>query len=171
MLFLITLILGVGLLVSGRKIFWLFVAAAGFFTGVALISRFWKGPEWLSILIGITFGILFAILALALKSFAISLAGFLLGGSALLTLASLMGFERSPLIWILYIIVGILGIILIRSFFDLALIVISSVAGASILVQLLDFKRPIAALAFVILMIMGLMVQLADRKREKKHYD
>jgi hypothetical protein len=171
MLFVINVILGIGLLVSGRRLFWLFVAAAGFFTGVALVSRFWKGPEWLSIVVGLTIGVLFAVLAMALKSLAISLAGFLLGGAALLALASMLGFERGPFIWILYVVGGILGIILISAFFDWALIGISSAAGASILIQTLDFKRPIAGLGFIILLIIGLLIQSAGMRKEKKHDD
>ena len=41
MLNVINLILGGALLVAGRKLFWLFVGAAGFVTGIQLATRFW----------------------------------------------------------------------------------------------------------------------------------
>jgi len=42
MLIVISLILGVALLVAGRKLFWLFVGAAGFVTGMQLATQFWQ---------------------------------------------------------------------------------------------------------------------------------
>jgi len=169
MLFIIELILGIGLLVAGRKLFWLFVAAAGFFTGVELTARFFHGPEGLSIVVGIVVGILFAILAMALRSIAISIAGFLLGGAALLSLATSFGVERGELI--IYIVGGIIGVIFLSVFFDWALIGISSFAGASVLVQILALERPVAGLAFIVLLIAGIAIQFADKNREKKGQD
>lgn len=49
MLNLINLILGGALLVAGRKLFWLFVGAAGFVTGIQLATRFWQGSDVLAI--------------------------------------------------------------------------------------------------------------------------
>ncbi len=169
MLFIINLILGIGLLVAGRRLFWLFVAAAGFFTGVELTTRFFDGPEGLSIVVGIVVGILFAILAMALKSIAISIAGFLLGGGAFLALAGSLGFERGDLV--IYIIGGVLGVIFLNIFFDWALIGISSFAGASMLVQTLALERPIAGLAFIVLLIAGVAIQFADKNRGKRDDD
>lgn len=170
MLFAINLILGIGLLLAGRKLFWLFIAAAGFFAGVELINRFWHGPEWLSIVVGIVVGLLFALLAMGLKTIAISIAGFFLGGSALLSLASAFGIERG--LFILYIIGGLLGIIFISIFFDWALIIISSLAGASMITQTLDMSRMIVAGAgFIILLIIGILVQANDMRGRKRHDD
>ncbi len=169
MLFVINFILGIGLLVAGRKLFWLFVAAAGFFAGVELTTRFWHGSEGLSIVVGLIIGVLFALLAMALQSIAIGVAGFLLGATSLLSLANSFGIERGELI--IYIVGGILGIIFISIFFDWALISISSFAGASILVKTLDLGRPLAGLTFVILLIIGIVIQSRDKRREKKDDD
>jgi hypothetical protein len=169
MLFMINLLLGVGLLVSGRRIFWLFVAAAGFLAGVDLSTRFFQGAEGLSIVVGLVVGILFALLAMALKSVAISVAGFFLGGAALLSLAGSFGIERGELI--IYIIGGVLGVIFLNTFFDWALIGISSFAGASILVQTLSLERPIAGIAFIVLLFIGIAIQFADKNRGKRDDD
>ena len=80
MLSIINLILGGGLLVAGRKLFWLFVGAAGFLTGIQLADRFWQGPELLAIIIGLVIGIIFALLAIFLQGLVIGAAGFLIGG-------------------------------------------------------------------------------------------
>lgn len=169
MLFIINLLLGIGLLVAGRKLFWLFVAAAGFFAGVDLSTRFFQGPEGLSIAVGLVVGILFALLAMALKSVAISVAGFFLGGAALLSLAGSFGIERGDLI--IYIIGGVLGVIFLNTFFDWALIGISSFAGASMLVQTLSLERPIAGIVFIVLLLVGIAIQFADKNRGKRDDD
>jgi hypothetical protein len=170
MLFTINLILGIGLLLAGRKLFWLFIAAAGFFAGVEVANRFWNGTEWLSIVAGLVVGLLFALLAMGLKTIAISIAGFLLGGSALLSLASAFGIERG--IFILYIIGGILGIIFISIFFDWALIIISSLAGASMIAQTLDMQRVVfSGVIFIILLLIGIVVQSNDMSKNKSNHD
>jgi len=166
MLFIINLILGIGLLVAGRKLFWLFVAAAGFFAGVELSTRFFDGPEGLSIVVGIVVGILFALLAMTLKSIAISIAGFFLGGAAFLALAGSLGIEQGE--FIIYIAGGIIGVIFLNVFFDWALIGISSFAGASMLVQTLALEMPISSLAFIVLLIAGIAIQFADKNRGKR---
>jgi hypothetical protein len=169
MLFIINLILGIGLLVAGRKLFWLFIAAAGFFAGVELTTRFFHGAEGLSIVVGIVVGILFALLAMALQSIAISIAGFFLGGAAFLALAGSLGIQRGELI--IYVLGGIIGVIFISVFFDWALIGISSFAGASILIKTLALERPMAGLAFIALLIAGIAIQFADKRREKHEGD
>ena len=169
MLFTINLILGIGLLLFGRKLFWLFVATAGFFAGVEFASRVWQGSETLTIIVGLVVGLLFALLAMALKTLAISIAGFFLGGSALLSLASAFGIERGNLV--LYIIGGVLGIILISIFFDWALIIISSLAGASMIAQTLDVTQAIAGLVFIVLLLVGIFFQTNDMRKNKTHND
>ena len=48
MINLINVVLGGVLLLAGRKLFWLFVGAVGFVTGLQLTSSFWQDPKrWL----------------------------------------------------------------------------------------------------------------------------
>jgi arginine exporter protein ArgO len=112
---------------------------------------------------------LFALLAMGLKTIAISLAGFFLGGSVLLSLATAFGIERG--IFVLYVIGGVLGVIFINAFFDWALIVISSLAGASMIARTLDSNRPIAGLIFLLLLGIGIAFQANDMQKDKKHHD
>jgi len=53
MLGVINIILGGALLVAGRKLFWLFVGAVGFVTGLQFATRIWQGPEGLAIIVGL----------------------------------------------------------------------------------------------------------------------
>ena len=103
MLSVISLILGAALLIAGRKLFWLFVGAAGFVAGMQLTTQFWQGPELLAIIIGLVVGVVFALLAIFLQSVAIGAAGFLAGGYILTVLAGMIGLNQGAFSWIVYI--------------------------------------------------------------------
>jgi hypothetical protein len=168
MLSLINLLLGVGLLILGRRLFWLFVAAGGFLAGVTFATRFLNGPEWLTLLIGIITGIIFAVLAMFLKAFAIGLAGFFLGGSILSAFAGGLGIDSGGINWIIYIIGGVIGIILVALLFDWALITLSSFAGAALIVQGLNVVGSESGVFFFVLMIIGVIIQGTMMRRDRR---
>ena len=160
----INAILGGALLVAGRKLFWLFVAAAGFVTGFQLTTRYFQGSEGLSIIVGLVVGAIFAILAIFLQTIAIAIAGFLAGGYILQTLAVSFGLSAAP--WIIYIIGGIIGVLLVSFLFDWAIITLSSLAGASLVAEALQLPR--TGLIFVVLFLAGVIIQgLAYRSEER----
>ncbi len=171
MLSIVNIILGAALLVSGRKLFWLFVAAGGFVAGILIATRVTRGPEWLTILIGLAVGIAFAVLAMFLKSFAIGMAGFFLGGSILSGLAGALGMANGRLSWVIYIVGGVIGIILVGTLFDWALIGLSAFGGASLLLEAFNLKGGIGGLAFIVLLIIGISIQAATMQKEKKRQD
>ena len=129
----LNVLLGAALLFFGRKAFWLFVAGAGFVAGVSLANRILQGPEWISLLIGLGIGFLAALLAVLVQRFAIGLAGFLVGGYlSMQFLVPFFHLEHGWLPWLAFIVGGIVGVILVNAFLDWALIVLSSLAGASL---------------------------------------
>ncbi|HVN15840.1 MAG TPA: hypothetical protein VMT73_08885 [Anaerolineales bacterium] len=168
MLGIINIILGLGLLIAGRRLFWLFVAAAGFIAGVQLTVRAWNGPEWMAIVVGLIVGALFAILAMFLKSVAIGVAGFIAGGAVLLGIAHLFGFDTGLMVWILFIIGGIIGAILVGALFDWAIITLSSLAGAALLVQVFNLKAAMGGLTFLVIVIVGVAIQGEQLRREQR---
>ncbi len=169
MLEIINILLGLGLLVSGRKLFWLFVATIGFVAGVQLTLRVWSGPEWMAILIGLVVGALFASLAMFIKSLAIGIAGFLAGGSILLGLAGIFKLDTGALALVIYIVGGIIGILLLSMLFDWALIILSSLAGAALVTQVANLSAALGGLAFLVLAGIGIAIQSSELRREKKH--
>ena len=160
----INLLLGAVLLVAGRKLFWLFVGVIGFVTGLQLAIRFWNGPEWTAILIGIIVGIIFALLAVFIEALAIGAAGFLAGGFILTTFTNMLGLNEGFLFWILYAIGGIIGFLLVMFLFDWALIILSALAGASLIGQSLF---PAAGWIFILLFIVGILIQAFTLQREE----
>ena len=157
MLTLINAILGGALLVAGRKLFWLFVAAAGFITGFQLTTRYFQGSEGLSIIVGLVVGAIFAILAIFLQTIAIGIAGFLAGGYILQTLAAMLGFDIGSLMWVIYIVGGIIGVLLVSFLFDWAIITLSSLAGAALVME--AFQLQSNGLIFLILVLAGVIIQ------------
>jgi drug/metabolite transporter (DMT)-like permease len=149
-------LIGSALLFFGRKVFWLFVAGAGFVAGMSMTSRLFQGPEWLAILIGLGVGFLAALLAVVLKRFAIGLAGFFVGGYlALQFLVPLFRLEGGWWPWLAFALGGIIGAILVNTVLDWALIVLSSLAGASLVTQALNLGR-------------GMSLQTREMRKEQR---
>ncbi len=168
MLALLNALLGAALLVTGRKLFWFFVGAIGFVIGVELTSRFWQGrSEVLMIIVGLGVGLIFALLAIFLQSVAIGAAGFFGGGYVLLGLAAFFGLDRGALTWIAFVLGGVLGVILVGVLFDWAVITLSSLAGASMIVGALNLERITGGVILLILFVIGVAVQGAALRREK----
>ena len=171
MLNLINLILGGALLIAGRKLFWLFVGAAGFVTGIQLATRFWQGPDWLALVVGLVIGVIFALLAIFLQALVIGIAGFLLGAYVLTVLATMFGIDVNGIAtWIVYIVGGILGLILVSFLFDWALITLSSLAGASLITQAFSPQGAQGAtggIIFFVLFILGVLIQGSILRRER----
>jgi len=168
MLSFVNVILGAALLVAGRKLFWLFVGVIGFIIGVQVATRFFHGSDLVTLIAGLGLGVIFAVLAIFVETLAIGIAGFLGGGYILLSLAGLFGLDKGILAWVIFIIGGIIGAVLIASLFDWALIIISSLAGSSMILNAFHFGRLIAALIFIVLLFIGLAVQAAAFSAEKR---
>jgi len=168
MLNLINLILGAALLVAGRKLFWLFVGAAGFVTGMELATRFWQGSDLLAILIGLVVGIIFAVLAIFLQALVIGIAGFLIGGYIFIALAAMLGIEVTGIAtWIVYGVGGVIGLLLVSFLFDWALITLSSLAGASLMIQAFFPQGAFGGLLLIVLFILGILIQGFTLRRDR----
>jgi len=167
MLSIIYILLGIGLLISGRKLFWLFVGAAGFLAGVNLVTIGWHGPEAVAIIVGILAGLVFAALAVFFKSLSIGLTGFLGGGALLIMVAGWLGIDSALPSFIIYIVGGVLGIILVSILFDWAIILISSIVGASTIISTVKLSGPLGWLGMIALIAVGIVIQARGLSEEK----
>ena len=164
-------LVGAALLLFGRKVFWLFVAGAGFVAGMSLTSRVLQGPEWVAVLVGLGIGFLAALLALVLQRFAIGLAGFLVGGYlALQFLTPLFNLDQNWWPWLAFVLGGILGAVLVNAVLDWALIGLSSLAGATLITETLGARHVAGLLVFILLLVIGVAFQVRElRKDRRKH--
>lgn len=163
---LISILFGVGLLFLGRKAFWMFVAGAGFVAGLSLANRLLEVPESVAVIIGLAIGLFAAMLAIAVQRFAIGLAGFLIGGYIALQTLPMFALDGG---WgatvVTFLIGGLVGIILINMFLGWALILLSSLAGAALIVNALGMEAGLGTLVFIVLVVVGVIFQ-ARKLRE-----
>ena len=171
--FLLTGIMGLCLLIWGRKLFWLFVGIVGFAFGIEFALAVF-GPATSILLLGVALlsGFLGAMLAVALQRFAIVLAGFIGGGYFAYRFAVLFGFQET--ITLAFFILGaILGAVLFFLTFDWALIIFSSLIGAIMIAQIPVIGANLHGIIFFLFAILGLAIQMKmlsnrDEKNVKK---
>jgi hypothetical protein len=164
----LNVLIGAGLLFFGRKVFWLFVAGAGFVVGLTLANRLLQSPEWVGVIIGLGIGLLAALLAVFLQRFAIGLAGFLTGGYlALQFLVPLFHLQHGWLPWLAFIVGGVIGVILVGMFLDWALIALSTLAGAALMTEALSLRDGVALLVFIILILVGVSYQARELRKDR----
>jgi hypothetical protein len=164
---LLRILVGIGLLIMGRRVFWLFVGLIGFISGIHLASHFFPGqPEWMIVAIALMAGVLGALLAVLLQWLAVGLAGFLAGAYIVISLLHVTGWG-TQMDWLLFLIGGIIGTILIMILFDWALIILSSLAGAGLITGTFHIDHSVKILFFVVLSIVGIVVQSGLTKRRR----
>ena len=162
-----TVLLGIVVLISGRRLFWLTVAIIGFGFGLFLALNFFGNQSMLLlIIIAIAAGVIGAILAIFLQHVAVLVAGFFLGGFVLLWLLGVFNFDPGQWGWAAFIIGGVIGSLLTSSLFDVALIGISAVVGAAMIVQVFNLSSVISTVLLVLLAIVGFVVQSRTLKSE-----
>jgi hypothetical protein len=167
---LVSVLLGAALLFAGRRLIWLFVGALGFIFGMQLASLLPQLSQTAVLIVGLIFGVIFALLAVFLQRLAIGIAGFLAGGFILTTFFARLGVEGLSN-WVVYIIGGLIGILLVYLFFDWTLIIFSSLAGAALLLQSFSTETPAGVLIFILLALVGIIIQgglmLRGRRRRR----
>ncbi len=160
---------GVILLSLGRKIFWLFVAASGFYAGFELASRYLTvTPGWMAILIGVGVGLVGALLAYFFQKVMIGAAGFLAGVFIASRLAPQLGTQAKGYEWLVLLLGGIIGLILIYVIFEWALMILSSGAGALLIVEGFKLAGMLAFVVGIILFVVGLAFQAGINRQQRK---
>jgi hypothetical protein len=158
----LNVLLGIGLLFFGRRAFWLFVAAAGFLAGLSLTNRLIQGPESVGLIVGLAIGLLAALLAIVVQRFAFAFAGFLVGGYIALQVMPLLHLEGGGATVAAFLIGGVIGLILVSIFLGWALISLSSLAGAALIVNALGLEAGLGTVVFIILVVIGVVFQARE---------
>ncbi|MBU4425437.1 MAG: TMEM198/TM7SF3 family protein [Desulfobacterales bacterium] len=163
----LNIFVGIALLILGRKLFWLFVACVGFAVGFTYAKQLWGTQSALVILvIALVLGLIGALLAIFLERVAIAVAGFVAGGYTTMAMMTLFGIEGGQLLWLVYVIGGIIGALLLFFIFDWALIALSSIIGAALIIQQLEFSPTLKMTLFFGFLLAGFVFQTALLHRE-----
>lgn len=161
-------LIGAGLLFFGRRAFWLLIGAAGFLAGLSLANNLVQAPEAVGVIIGLVIGILAALLAIAVQRFAFTAAGFLVGGYIALQTMPFFNLEGGWTAALVFIIGGLIGIVLVSMFMGWALIALSTLAGAGLIVDALNLEGGLAFVVFLILVAVGVVFQARDLRGHRR---
>jgi hypothetical protein len=165
----ISLLVGIALLLFGRRLFWLFVAAIGFAIGLQLAPYLMQNPPpWLSLTISIALGLVGALLAFLLQKLAIGVAGFLVGGRAAVAIVAALIANYAHYYGITFVVGGIIGALLLLALFDWALIIFSSIEGARLIASSVHLPSTGTTILVVGLAIFGIIVQSALFRRHRR---
>jgi hypothetical protein len=154
------ILVSIALLTLGRQLFWLFVGGVGFVSAMEITTRWavaW--PVWLSLVVALAAGVTGAILAMLLQEVAVGIAGFFAGGYVVLSFLNIVGLQTPVLVWVLALVGAIASAVLALGLFDWALIILSSLSGASLLVQTLDLNQPLTFVIYLGALLLGIVTQ------------
>jgi hypothetical protein len=160
-------VIGAVVLFFGRKLFWLCVAAIGFAAGVTLASHLVTEPTaLLQLTFAILLGFIGALLALFLQKLAIGVVGFVAGGRLAVGLVATFFVQYQSHYWLVFIIGGLIGMVLMLMLFDWALIFISSLIGAHLITSAISLPPTGEVLLFAALVLFGVLVQAASMTKK-----
>ncbi len=130
----VRVLLGFTVLLAGRNIFWLFIAAIGFLFGTELAqSLLTDRPMWMTLVAGIGMGLVGAVLAIVYERVAFGLAGFYAAVFLVIAYADKLGFADMPAVT--PYVAGIIGALLAVLLTDWTIIVLSALTGAAVIVS------------------------------------
>ena len=159
-------LIGIVILLFGRKLFWLCVAAVGFVAGVELAPHLVTEPSpLLQLTVAIVLGIIGALLALFLQKIAIAVFGFLAGGKLAGAIAAAFFVHYVHYSAVIFVVGGLIGAILLLTLFNWALIVISSLIGAHLIQSAIVLPPTGSTIVFLGLAVIGMVVQAASLRR------
>ncbi|MGH2538121.1 MAG: hypothetical protein ACRDHL_12055 [Candidatus Promineifilaceae bacterium] len=160
-----TAVLGAITLLFGRQVYWLFVGVAGFILGAIVLADYINDPLLTSVGAVVT-AAGGALLAFIMQKLALDAAGFITSGYALSGIIQLFGVPVGELDWLVFLVGGIFGALLIMTMLDNALIVLSALTAATLIVQSVDLYSPLDKLLFIGIILIGIAVQVGLVDRE-----
>jgi len=162
----ISVCIGVAVLLFGRRLFWLLVAAVGFAAGVELAP--WLVHEPSSILVitaALVLGFIGALLALFLQKIAVAIVGFVAGGRLAVAIITAFLVQHETTFTLIFLTGGIVGALVFLLLFDWALIVLSSLVGAYMITGAITLPPTGGTIVFIVLTIIGIVVQTGMSRR------
>jgi hypothetical protein len=166
MLAVVRIVIGILLLLFGRRLFWLFVAGIGFVAAVEILGNLLGGqPSWLLVVIGLAVGLIGALISILIQKVAVGIAGFLAGGYLLLSLLNAVGLDMGGFAWAVILVGAVVGAVLAFALLPWALILLSSLSGAALIARSLPVTATIALAVFVVTAVTGILVQARTMER------
>jgi hypothetical protein len=151
------------LLVFGSDLDWLMAVGIGFLTGLRFAPELLRNaPGWTSYLIAALGAVLGLLTILIQRRLGLVVIG-LMGGGYLLVSAASYGLAKGSE-WLLFLVGGVAGGIMLWLFHDWALIVLSTLIGSFLIVDIFNLSFSARLLLFIGLSIAGVLVQAQLRR-------
>ncbi len=159
------IVLGLVNLFMVRRI-WLLAAATGALLGLALL-RFLPGGQgaFLNVAIIVGLAILGGVLGVVVKGLArivVMGVGFFAGGALVIALLDTLGLGLGLGAWLLALVGGVIGLVVLNRFFDWGIVIVAALVGAALTargVQLLipTVTQPVLVGIWVVLLVVGIV--------------
>ncbi len=157
----------VALLMLGRRLYWLFVAGVGSVVVMGLATEYLETSEqWMTLALAIVAGIVGALFAIFLQKLAVALAGFAAAAYFAREMVGHLGFNEQIEL-VVALVAGVLGAVFASVLFDWALILLSSMAGAVLLVDTFHLEDTAALVVIVVVATAGVSIQANMLHRDK----
>jgi hypothetical protein len=155
----VTFLLGIVLLFFGRKLYWAFIAIAGFLIGMELANEYLADKDqWIRIAAAVGAGVLGAIIGMFLQRLAFAIGGFYAGAYLALRILNHFNIQGDPHVWEL--IGGVIGAIVAAVVMDWAIIIISSLAGSAAIFSVFPQMEPqMMDVLFLLVAAVGIIFQ------------
>jgi hypothetical protein len=165
-------LVGVLLLVLGRRLYWLFVAGLGFLYGLKLAPLLLpEQSETMVIIVALILALAGALIAVVATKIALAIIGFVAGGGLAVLLLDHLGIDSGVITLGAFLIAGLIGAVLLIVLFDWTLIVLSSVAGATLIVMSMERfvdTPPVAGTVLILaLAAVGAVIQAGLWRRKR----
>jgi hypothetical protein len=148
------------MLFLGRQVYWLFVGIAGFIAGVALAADLLQEEPFVAMTAAAVTGVGGAVMAMLMQRVALDGAGFVTSGYSLLTFLHTFGLDVGELTWVVFLVGGILGVLLILTSLENALVFLSVVTATSLIITSIQLPPVLEKVAYIGLILLGLAVQM-----------
>ena len=162
---LIALIVGGVLLLFGGRYYWLLAGGVGFLFGANLGSAPDGGViTGSAIAMGLLFGLIAAVASVMVTKFAIGITGFLVGGIFMVRFIEALGWDLGSTL-VAFLIGGTVGFFFVVIAQDWALIFLSVITGAAIIVNQLNLDPSSSNFVYIVLVLVGFGFQLFLKRR------
>ncbi len=170
--FWVYIVLGIMMLVGGRRFFWVFVGAMGFVAGFTYGKEIFGLESVQTLLIAASIlGVIGIVISLFMQGVAIGIAGFLAGSYVTFSLLPVFGQFSPELTWLIALIGGVVGVVFSILLIDWMLIFLSSLAGAAIIVQYIPPESWVKPAIWIVLAVAGIVIQTILFLRKEKKED
>jgi hypothetical protein len=161
----IAIALGVAVLFLGKNLRF-FAAAAGFLIGTSFINTIIPGQFLAALLVGAALAVLLVVLLAVGRGFVQLIAqiiGALAAAAVALWLLDSLGVNLGVMNWVIAVVAAIAGFSLMARFFDLGVIILTSLIGGSLIVSGVNTFLPlgdgISTVATFALAVVGFILQ------------